>query len=133
MFYCESSKISKKIFFPDSLWTTPSGNIMYTIVYYLNPIKFRACSSYFCAFKFRAVKQFIYSRTNNLFFRVDASYDWKCSARLCVKCAKIRAFSDPYFAVYGQNPIRIFSFLDWIGEISFLKVWQWFEEDWEVF
>ena len=34
----------------------------------------------------------------------------------CVKYAEIRDFSNPYFPVCGQNRIRIFSYLDRIGD-----------------
>ena len=33
-----------------------------------------------------------------------------------MKYAEIRAFSDPYFPVYGENLIRIFSYLNRIGD-----------------
>ena len=38
------------------------------------------------------------------------------TGKQCVKHAEIRAFFDPYFSVYEQNHIRIFPYLDRIGE-----------------
>ena len=66
-------------------------------------------NSYICT-------RIIFAHRQNLYFRLGLSHDWKCSARHCVKYAKIRAFSDPYFPQYGQNRIRIFPYLDRIRD-----------------
>ena len=43
----------------------------------------------------------IFAHWQNLYFCVGLIYYWKCSARYWMKYPEIKAFSDPYFPVYG--------------------------------
>ena len=112
MFYLECSNISGKG------W--PFWQVFQRVKVYLNPIKFRAFLI-FARFIFVLLiwaqlsnsyssARIIFALWQNLYFRVGLSYDWKCSARQCVKYAEIRAFSYPYFPVYEQNRILIFPY-----------------------
>ena len=44
------------------------------------------------------------------------------TGKQCVKYAKIWAFSEPYFPVYGQSHIHIFAYLDRIRES--VQIWE---------
>ena len=60
-------------------------------------------NSYICS-------RITFAHCHNLYFRVGLCNDWKYLPRQCMKCVKIRAFSDPYsdriLSTYGKIRIR---------------------------
>ena len=99
---------------------------MFEGLIYLNPIKFRAplClwAIYFCDFNFRAVKQFIYLRTNN-FCALTRLY-----VGLSYMTENVQQDTAWNMSKYGLSLFRIFPYMDRIVSV-FSRIWTEIQEN----